>query len=155
MTDELNLEDVESVDNFADLDAASVAADAPEQSESTAAGDLPAENSADAASDADVASDADPADAGAAAVAEFSKTLRTLEGKWYVLHTYSGYEKRVKTNVESRVQSFGLEDKIFQIEVPMEEVEKHTEKGKKAVSYTHLTLPTITTVCRSRWSPYH
>lgn len=150
MTDELNLEDVESVDNLADLDAASAVADAPEQAESTAAGDLPdansAENensslssSADANSDADSAdsadsADVDSADVGAAAVAEFSKTLRTLEGKWYVLHTYSGYEKRVKTNVESRVQSFGLEDKIFQIEVPMEEVEKHTDKGKKVIT---------------------
>ncbi|EFO76755.1 transcription termination/antitermination factor NusG [Bifidobacterium dentium JCVIHMP022] len=44
------------------------------------------------------------------------------------------YTKRVKTNVESRVASFGLEDKIFQIEVPMEEVEKHTEKGKKIIT---------------------
>mgnify|MGYP003231672197 CR=1 FL=1 len=65
---------------------------------------------------------------------DFSNSLRTLEGKWYVLHTYSGYEKRVKTNVESRVASFGMEDKIFQIEVPMEEVEKHTEKGKKVIT---------------------
>lgn len=73
-------------------------------------------------------------DAGAKAVEEFSKSLRTLEGKWYVLHTYSGYEKRVKTNVESRVVSFGLEDKIFQIEVPMEEVDKHTDKGKKVIT---------------------
>ncbi len=73
-------------------------------------------------------------DAGVKAVQEFSNSLRTLEGKWYVLHTYSGYEKRVKTNVESRVASFGMEDKIFQIEVPMEEVEKHTEKGKKVIS---------------------
>ena len=56
------------------------------------------------------------------------------KAKWYVLHTYSGYEKRVKTNVESRVASFGMEDKIFQIEVPMEEVEKHTEKGKKVIT---------------------
>ena len=86
-------------------------------------------DSADAADDT-----VDPTDAGAIAVTEFSKKLRTLEGKWYVLHTYSGYEKRVKTNVESRVQSFGLEDKIFQIEVPMEEVEKHTEKGKKVIT---------------------
>lgn len=84
--------------------------------------------------DADDVNEADPTDAGAIAVAEFSKKLRTLEGKWYVLHTYSGYEKRVKTNVESRVQNFGLEDKIFQIEVPMEEVEKHTEKGKKVIT---------------------
>ncbi len=73
-------------------------------------------------------------DAGAKAVEDFSNSLRTLEGKWYVLHTYSGYEKRVKTNVESRVASFGMEDKIFQIEVPMEEVEKHTEKGKKVIT---------------------
>ncbi len=74
------------------------------------------------------------ADAGALAVKEFSKSLRTLEGKWYVLHTYSGYEKRVKSNIESRVASFGLEDTIFQVEVPMEEVEKHTEKGKKVIT---------------------
>lgn len=144
MTDELNLENVESVENFADLDAASAAADAPEQAESTVAGDSPVENSADSADnsadsadsaeDSEDSTDVNPTDAGAAAVAEFSKTLRTLEGKWYVLHTYSGYEKRVKTNVESRVQSFGLEDKIFQIEVPMEEVEKHTDKGKKVIT---------------------
>ena len=74
------------------------------------------------------------ADAGALAVKEFSKSLRTLEGKWYVLHTYSGYEKRVKSNIESRVASFGLEDTIFQVEVPMEEVEKHTEKGKTVIT---------------------
>ena len=49
----------------------------------------------------------DEQDAGAKAVEDFSNSLRTLEGKWYVLHTYSGYEKRVKTNVESRVASFG------------------------------------------------
>ena len=77
---------------------------------------------------------AEATDAGQAAVEAFSKSLRTLEGKWYVLHTYSGYEKRVKTNVESRIQSFGLEDNIFQIEVPMEEIEKHTDKGKKVIT---------------------
>ncbi|PKV05133.1 transcription termination/antitermination protein NusG [Bifidobacterium pseudolongum] len=84
------------------------------------------------AAEAEEAAEAD--DAGAIAVKEFSKSLRTLEGKWYVLHTYSGYEKRVKSNIESRVASFGLEDTIFQVEVPMEEVEKHTEKGKKVIT---------------------
>lgn len=73
-------------------------------------------------------------DPGQQAVDEFSQQLRTLEGNWYVLHTYSGYEKRVKTNIESRVNSFGLEDQVFQVEVPMEEVEKHTDKGKKVIS---------------------
>ncbi|NMM95035.1 transcription termination/antitermination protein NusG [Bifidobacterium oedipodis] len=77
---------------------------------------------------------AETTDAGQLAVDEFSKSLRALEGKWYVLHTYSGYEKRVKTNIESRVASFGMEDQIFQVEVPMEEVEKHTEKGKKVIT---------------------
>lgn len=152
MTDELNLENVDSVNDFADFDAADISADsanvdnadaadtvvvedASENSENVA-GDTesPAESAETVAGDSSAAQEVDPTDAGAAAVAEFSKTLRTLEGKWYVLHTYSGYEKRVKTNVESRVQSFGLEDKIFQIEVPMEEVEKHTDKGKKVIT---------------------
>lgn len=91
--------------------------------------DAPEEQTAETTEDEDTEQDA-----GAKAVEEFSKSLRTLEGKWYVLHTYSGYEKRVKTNVESRVASFGMEDKIFQVEVPMEEVEKHTEKGKKVIT---------------------
>lgn len=108
-------------------DAAVATADAV--ADEAVADDADAQDADDATSQ-----EADPTDAGAIAVAEFSKKLRTLEGKWYVLHTYSGYEKRVKTNVESRVQSFGLEDKIFQIEVPMEEVEKHTEKGKKIIT---------------------
>lgn len=101
-------------------------ADAAETTDSTTA------ETTDAAP-ADAGS-ADADDAGAKAVKEFSKSLRGLDGKWYVLHTYSGYEKRVKANVESRIQSFGLEDQIFQIEVPMEEVEKHTDKGKKVVT---------------------
>ena len=91
--------------------------------------DAPEEQTAETTEDEDTEQDA-----GAKAVEEFSKSLRDLEGKWYVLHTYSGYEKRVKTNVESRVASFGMEDKIFQVEVPMEEVEKHTEKGKKVIT---------------------
>ncbi|MCI1219510.1 MAG: transcription termination/antitermination protein NusG [Bifidobacterium sp.] len=109
------------------------------QSQSTGADGVAVEPNDDAKTSDDADGDAaqpnaDADDAGSKAVKEFSKSLRTLEGKWYVLHTYSGYEKRVKTNVESRVQSFGLEDKIFQIEVPMEEVEKHTDKGKKIIT---------------------
>lgn len=152
MTDELNLENVDSVNDLADFDAADISADAAnvenadaadtvvvedasENSENVAGEtESPAEPTETVAGDSSTAQEVDVTDAGAAAVAEFSKTLRTLEGKWYVLHTYSGYEKRVKTNVESRVQSFGLEDKIFQIEVPMEEVEKHTDKGKKVIT---------------------
>lgn len=106
-----------------------VAADQATDEQAQSEQDAPEEQTAETTEDEDTEQDA-----GAKAVEEFSKSLRTLEGKWYVLHTYSGYEKRVKTNVESRVASFGLEDKIFQIEVPMEEVEKHTEKGKKIIT---------------------
>ena len=106
-----------------------VAADQATDGQAQSEQDAPKEQTAETTEDEDTEQDA-----GAKAVEEFSKSLRTLEGKWYVLHTYSGYEKRVKTNVESRVASFGMEDKIFQVEVPMEEVEKHTEKGKKVIT---------------------
>lgn len=106
-----------------------VAADQATDEQAQSEQDAPEEQTAETTEDEDTEQDA-----GAKAVEKFSKSLRTLEGKWYVLHTYSGYEKRVKTNVESRVASFGMEDKIFQVEVPMEEVEKHTEKGKKVIT---------------------
>ena len=102
------------------------------EQDSTPAESAQAKDTQDDSSDSD--DQADQEDPGQRAVDEFSKKLRTLEGKWYVLHTYSGYEKRVKANVESRVASFGLEDKVFQVEIPMEEVEKHTDKGKKIVT---------------------
>lgn len=149
MTDEVfsdNLDEAPEVaeTSAADAEAAAAAVEAlPAENKATQAEDESAvadeasqtENEAPADSDAEATAEADDEqDAGAKAVEEFSKSLRTLEGKWYVLHTYSGYEKRVKTNVESRVASFGLEDQIFQVEVPMEEVEKHTEKGKKVIT---------------------
>ena len=153
MTDEVNLDNLDALadlpdsadtaveaDPVADAAVDSINDDAEEQP--VAADDTvesgTAENDAEASGDADE-QESEELDAGAKAVEEFSKSLRTLEGKWYVLHTYSGYEKRVKTNVESRVVSFGLEDKIFQIEVPMEEVDKHTDKGKKVI--TRVRIP--------------
>lgn len=131
-------EDTESTEDFAAVGALEsegtteeVAADDNTSSDD----DEDEDNNADEVAESEEDETADEeSDAGSQAVAAFSKSLRTLDGKWYVLHTYSGYEKRVKTNVESRVQSFGLEDTIFQIEVPMEEVEKHTDKGKKVIT---------------------
>ena len=55
-------------------------------------------------------------------VAEFTSQLRLLPGDWYVVHSYAGYENRVRTNLESRTQSLNMEDYIFQIEVPVHEV---------------------------------
>ena len=48
--------------------------------------------------------------------------LRTAFGEWYVVHSYAGYENKVKTNLESRITSLDMEDYIFQVEVPVEDV---------------------------------
>lgn len=56
--------------------------------------------------------------------------MDTLEKQWYVIHTYSGYENKVKTNLESRVQTMNMEDKIFRIIVPTED-EMEIKNGKK------------------------
>ena len=137
MTDEVFSDNLDEAPE-ADLEAVAAVEALPAEGESvqeTVDETVEAEPTAEVASDEfEEGEEDDEQDAGAKAVEDFSNSLRTLEGKWYVLHTYSGYEKRVKTNVESRVASFGMEDKIFQIEVPMEEVEKHTEKGKKVIT---------------------
>ena len=54
------------------------------------------------------------------------------EKKWYVIHTYSGYENKVKTNLERKVQSMGMEDEIFNIVVPMED-DVEVKDGRKKV----------------------
>ena len=67
--------------------------------------------------------EADPAEA-------MRKVLRSQFGDWYVIHSYAGYENKVKTNLESRIQSLDMEDYIFQIEVPTEEVTE-IKNGKR------------------------
>jgi transcriptional antiterminator NusG len=69
------------------------------------------------------AEDEDPRDT-------LKRTLRTQFGDWYVIHSYAGYENKVKTNLESRIQSLDMEDYIFQIEVPTEEVTE-IKNGKR------------------------
>lgn len=51
--------------------------------------------------------------------------------KWYVLHTYSGYENKVKKNLESRIETMGLENNVFGIEIPTEEVTEIKEGGRR------------------------
>ena len=63
-------------------------------------------------------------------VAEFTRELRMMPGDWYVVHSYAGYENRVKTNLESRIMSLNMEDYIFQIEVPTHQVVE-IKSGKK------------------------
>jgi transcriptional antiterminator NusG len=66
------------------------------------------------------------------ALAEFMREMRMQPGDWYVIHSYAGYENRVKTNLESRITSLNMEDYIFQIEVPTHLVTE-IKSGKKQV----------------------
>jgi len=70
---------------------------------------------------------------------EFMRELRMQAGEWYVVHTYAGYENRVKSNIETRTVTLNMEDYIFQIEVPQHEV---TEiKGGKRQKVNEKVLP--------------
>ena len=81
----------------------------------------------------------EPEEAEADPVAVYTAELRQLPGDWYVVHSYAGYENRVKGNLESRTQSLNMEDYIFQIEVPVHQV---TEiKGGKRQQVQEKVLP--------------
>ncbi|WP_421083260.1 transcription termination/antitermination protein NusG [Rothia nasimurium] len=64
---------------------------------------------------------------------EFKAKLRRQEGEWFVVHTYAGYENKVKANLESRMQTLNAEDDIFEVQVPMEEVMEVKNTAKKLV----------------------
>ena len=104
---------------------------------------VPADEAEDVAPPADDAGDesADgaPDDSPDSVREEFQRELRMLPGDWYVVHSYAGYENRVKTNLESRIQSLNVEDFIYQIEVPVHMV---TEiKGGKRQQVSEKVLP--------------
>ena len=83
--------------------------------------------------------DAEAGEAEADPVEVYTAELRQLPGDWYVVHSYAGYENRVKGNLESRTQSLNMEDYIFQIEVPVHQV---TEiKGGKRQQVQEKVLP--------------
>lgn len=77
-----------------------------------------AEAIVDAAADAEAAVEAEEVDP----VVAFKEQMRLAPGDWYVVHSYAGYENKVKGNLEARTSTLNMEDYIFQIEVPMEEV---------------------------------
>ncbi len=104
-------------------------ADESEADESEAEDDASAEAEAgdDAAAEAEGGDDASAEAEGGPAtdpVEEFKSALRSKPGDWYVVHSYAGYENRVKANLETRIVSLNMEDYIFEIEVPMEEVKE-------------------------------
>jgi transcriptional antiterminator NusG len=140
--------DVDEVDaTTQDEDATEESAPAGETDDADAdvedAVDDPAEDPADEAVDdgADDTADAEPAAEAAEAVdepevdpvEEMRQALRRAPGDWYVVHSYAGYENKVKTNLETRVQTLDVEDYIFQVEVPTEEVTEIKNGQRKQV----------------------
>ena len=65
--------------------------------------------------------------------AEMRKVLQNAPGEWYVVHSYAGYENKVKANLETRIHSLDMEDYIFQVEVPTEEVTEIKNGQRKQV----------------------
>lgn len=119
-----------------ETDDADIEAHQPQVSTLTFSEDAAAEDAAegdavdddsDATTEDDV--DAPPADP----VQEFKDALAAKFGDWYVVHSYAGYENRVKANLENRTTSLNMEDFIFEAEVPMEEVTEIKNGQKKLV----------------------
>ncbi|WP_411108040.1 transcription termination/antitermination protein NusG [Streptomyces sp. c-19] len=106
-SDEDDDEDESETDEAAEGDDDEVADDAEGDDESV--------EDEDAEEEAEPAAPVDP-------VAALREELRLLPGEWYVIHTYAGYEKRVKANLEQRAVSLNVEDFIYQAEVPEEEI---------------------------------
>jgi len=120
-------------------EAASPADEAASPADEAASPADEAASPADAAADEDAPADGTPEESADGVREEFTRELRMLPGDWYVVHSYAGYENRVKTNLESRIQSLNMEDFIYQIEVPVHMV---TEiKGGKRQQVSEKVLP--------------
>lgn len=119
--DEEFVEQVDAAESVVDEVEAGVSpADAPE---------APVDLDEDEATDVD---DEDPYEA-------FRAELRSLPGKWYVIHSYAGFERKVKANIEQRKSTLEVEDDIYQIEVPMEDVVEIKNGQRKMV--TRVRIP--------------
>ncbi|MEJ8636769.1 transcription termination/antitermination protein NusG [Streptomyces sp. MS2.AVA.5] len=120
----------------ADDDVAAEAVAEVDEDESEGEADAAAEDE----SDEDTAADEEPLveEAPADPVAALRDELRGLPGEWYVIHTYAGYEKRVKANLEQRAVSLNVEDFIYQAEVPEEEIVQIKNGERKNVRQNKL-----------------
>ncbi|MFJ4701732.1 transcription termination/antitermination protein NusG [Streptomyces sp. NPDC088768] len=131
----------------AETEAAAVGEEAAEAEETAADADglaaekaeQDAEDAAEDAADEEAAEEAAEEEEEAVdPVAALREELRTLPGEWYVIHTYAGYENRVKTNLEQRAVSLNVEEFIFQAEVPQEEVVQIKNGDRKTIRQNKL-----------------
>ncbi|MFM9697579.1 transcription termination/antitermination protein NusG [Streptomyces europaeiscabiei] len=142
--DELDI--VEGADEVDEFEAAEAEAGEPAEEEAVHVEDSDDEDADDSEDeDADDSEDEDAAEEAVEEEAEpvdpveaLREELRALPGEWYVIHTYAGYENRVKTNLEQRAVSLNVEDFIFQAEVPQEEVAQIKNGERKTVRQNKL-----------------
>ncbi|MDF3146550.1 MULTISPECIES: transcription termination/antitermination protein NusG [unclassified Streptomyces] len=123
-------EDLDEVE-AADAEAGEPAEEAALHVEDEAAVEAEAEAADEDEAEEEPAEPVDP-------VVALREELRTLPGEWYVIHTYAGYENRVKTNLEQRAVSLNVEDYIFQAEVPQEEVVQIKNGDRKTIKQNKL-----------------
>ncbi|ROQ82082.1 transcription antitermination protein nusG [Streptomyces sp. CEV 2-1] len=150
--DAVEPDQAEAADDAAGAPAEQAAVHAETTDEAADAGDAEAEAADDEAAEAsadDEEADAEEADdeadeeeaepaAPVDTVTALREELRTLPGEWYVIHTYAGYEKRVKANLEQRAVSLNVEEFIYQAEVPEEEIVQIKNGERKNVRQNKL-----------------
>ncbi|MFJ5308676.1 transcription termination/antitermination protein NusG [Streptomyces sp. NPDC088350] len=128
-----DLDEVEAADADAGEPAEEAAVHVDDEDEDEeATEELDAEDAVEG--DEEEAEPAEPVDP----VAALREELRLLPGEWYVIHTYAGYENRVKTNLEQRAVSLNVEDYIFAAEVPQEEVVQIKNGDRKTIKQNKL-----------------
>ncbi|MFF4162421.1 transcription termination/antitermination protein NusG [Streptomyces sp. NPDC001741] len=148
--DELDIVEASDAVDPDQVEAADAAAGEPAEQdavnvESDETDEVSDDDEADEVSDEDASEDGDEGDdeeaepaAPVDAVAALRDELRGLPGEWYVIHTYAGYEKRVKANLEQRAVSLNVEDFIYQAEVPEEEIVQIKNGERKNVRQNKL-----------------
>jgi transcriptional antiterminator NusG len=135
--DELDI--VEGANEVDEAEAAEAAAGEPAEETAlhavdegdAASGDAPSDDAVSDDAEGEPESELDP-------VEKLREELRLLPGEWYVIHTYAGYEKRVKANLEQRAVTLNVEDYIYQAEVPEEEIVQIKNGERKTVKQNKL-----------------
>ncbi|GAB3039201.1 transcription termination/antitermination protein NusG [Parafrigoribacterium mesophilum] len=130
-SDAMHVEGAAEEENLEALDAVAQAHDPEADAVVDDALDIDSVDEAQAAAEA-VEDEAEPEEVDP--YAEFRAELKAKPGKWYVIHSYAGFEKRVKQNIENRRISMAMEDYVYQVEVPMEDVVEIKNGQRKLVN---------------------
>jgi transcriptional antiterminator NusG len=138
VNDALNLDETAETEAAAEVINDSIAEEVAER-EAEAADEVTPYDGPDVNGDDDRAESEDADDEDEDPYEAFRAELRSLPGKWYVIHSYAGFERKVKANIEQRKSTLEVEEEIYQIEVPMEDVVEIKNGQRKMV--TRVRIP--------------